>query len=146
VISVKNVYKDFDGFKVLNGVNLEIEQGDKVVLVGPSGSGKSTLLRCLNQLEEVSYGEIWFDGKMITPSGPYLHDDVIALSLTYKKLYNKGVANSQEVNFSQSIIEKIKKERLLKKWEGFKFNKLLKQKQKEFFKRQRCYDRIFLPE
>jgi len=124
VISVKNVYKNFGGLQVLKGVNLEIEKGEKVVLIGPSGSGKSTLLRCLNRLEDVSYGEIWFDGKMITPSGPYLHDDVIKVSNTYKKLLKKG--EDEEV-----LLEKIKSERLLKKWEGFEFKKLLSQKQKE---------------
>ncbi|MBE5741766.1 MAG: amino acid ABC transporter ATP-binding protein [Clostridiales bacterium] len=124
MISVKNVYKNFGGLQVLKGVNLEIEKGEKVVLIGPSGSGKSTLLRCLNRLEDVSYGEIWFDGKMITPSGPYLHDDVIKVSNTYKKLLKKG--EDEEV-----LLEKIKSERLLKKWEGFEFKKLLSQKQKE---------------
>ena len=133
MISVKNVYKDFDGFKVLNGVSLEIEKGEKVVLVGPSGSGKSTMLRCLNRLEDVSYGEIWFDGKMITRSGPYLHDDVILVSNTYKKLLKKQ-KESGEVNEIEKadLIQKIKDQRLLKRWEGFEFRKLLAEKQKEF--------------
>ena len=53
MISVKNVYKDFDGFKVLNGVNLEISKGEKVVIVGPSGSGKSTFSRELHERTKI---------------------------------------------------------------------------------------------
>jgi len=124
VISVKNVYKDFNGLKVLNGVNLEIEKGEKVVIIGPSGSGKSTLLRCLNRLEEVSYGEIWFGDKLITPTGPYLHDDVITLSKTYKRLYEEEIKKGASANgLSQTIIEKIKTERVLKNREGKEINK-----------------------
>ena len=51
VISVKNIYKNFGKLQVLNGVSLDIAQGEKVVIIGPSGSGKSTLLRCMNLLE-----------------------------------------------------------------------------------------------
>ena len=50
MISVKNLEKAFGDNKVLNGINQEIEKGEKVVIVGPSGSGKSTFLRCLNLL------------------------------------------------------------------------------------------------
>ncbi len=47
---------------VLNGINLEVKQGEVVVVCGPSGSGKSTLIRCVNQLEPISSGELWVDG------------------------------------------------------------------------------------
>ena len=71
MITVKNIVKTFknpDGgtVKVLDGVNLEVEQGEKIVIVGPSGSGKSTFLRCLNLLETPDSGEIIFDGERIT--------------------------------------------------------------------------------
>ncbi|WP_416831154.1 ATP-binding cassette domain-containing protein, partial [Helicobacter ganmani] len=46
---------------VLNGLNVEFQRGEKVVIVGPSGSGKSTFLRCLNLLEIPDSGEIWLD-------------------------------------------------------------------------------------
>lgn len=66
MIEVKGLKKEFDGLKVLNGIDYTIQQGEKIVVIGPSGSGKSTFLRCLNLLEEPSEGEIWFDGIDIT--------------------------------------------------------------------------------
>lgn len=69
MITVKNLHKSFhtlDGdVEVLKGINQEIQQGEKVVVIGPSGSGKSTFLRCLNLLEKPTEGEIWFEGKQI---------------------------------------------------------------------------------
>lgn len=53
---MKNVNKYFDNNHVLKDINLDIEEGEKVVIIGPSGSGKSTLIRCMNRLEEVSDG------------------------------------------------------------------------------------------
>lgn len=63
VISVKGLEKVFeDGVKVLNGIDLDIKYGEKVVILGASGSGKSTLLRCLNCMEDPTSGSIYFDG------------------------------------------------------------------------------------
>ena len=63
VISVKGLEKVFeDGNAVLRGVDLDISQGEKVVILGASGSGKSTLLRCLNCMEDPTGGSIYFDG------------------------------------------------------------------------------------
>ncbi|MCR5671683.1 MAG: amino acid ABC transporter ATP-binding protein [Butyrivibrio sp.] len=71
MITVKNLCKEFkntDGTvtKVLNGINYEINKGEKIVIVGPSGSGKSTFLRCLNLMERPTSGQIIFDGVDIT--------------------------------------------------------------------------------
>ena len=71
MITVKNLckeFKDADGTvnKVLNGINYEVNKGEKIVVVGPSGSGKSTFLRCLNLLEKPTSGQIIFDGEDIT--------------------------------------------------------------------------------
>ncbi len=60
------VRKSFGDHEVLKGVSLEIARGEVVCLIGASGSGKSTLLRCLNLLEQVDDGDIWFDGREIT--------------------------------------------------------------------------------
>jgi len=60
------VRKSFGDHEVLKGVSLDIAQGEVVCLIGASGSGKSTLLRCLNLLEQVDDGDIWFDGREIT--------------------------------------------------------------------------------
>lgn len=66
MISVNQLSKNFGELKVLKDVSLEIEKGEKVIIVGPSGSGKSTLLRCLNLLEVPTSGNIIFDGTDIT--------------------------------------------------------------------------------
>ena len=62
MIKLKNVNKYFKDLHVVNNVNLEVKQGEVVVICGPSGSGKSTLIRTVNQLEKIQSGEIWVDG------------------------------------------------------------------------------------
>lgn len=66
MISVKNLKKAFGANLVLRDVDLEVKQGEVVVVVGSSGGGKSTFLRCLNLLEEPTSGEILIDGVDIT--------------------------------------------------------------------------------
>ena len=66
LISVENLEKRFGSFKALNNINIEIQKGEVVVIIGPSGSGKSTFLRCLNLLEVPTSGKILFDGVDIT--------------------------------------------------------------------------------
>ncbi|WP_394960818.1 amino acid ABC transporter ATP-binding protein [Candidatus Allofournierella merdavium] len=65
MIEVKGLCKKFGKVKVLEGLDITINKGDKMVLVGPSGCGKSTFLRCLNQLEVPDGGEVWFDGQLV---------------------------------------------------------------------------------
>lgn len=68
-LSMRDVHKSFGSHQVLNGINLDIENGTVVTLIGPSGSGKSTLLRCLNLLETIDDGEILLDGTDISIPG-----------------------------------------------------------------------------
>ncbi|MHC5229869.1 amino acid ABC transporter ATP-binding protein [Enterococcus sp. LJL99] len=63
MINIKNLHKSFDKNEVLKGIDLDIEAGEVVVIIGPSGSGKSTFLRCLNLLEQPTDGSIEFEGK-----------------------------------------------------------------------------------
>lgn len=63
---VKKLVKKFDKVKVLKEIDLDIKEGEKIVIIGPSGSGKSTLLRCLGRLESPTSGKIYFDNKDIT--------------------------------------------------------------------------------
>lgn len=58
MIEFKNVNKHYGDFHVLKNINLKVNQGEVVVVIGPSGSGKSTMLRCINQLEEITDGEL----------------------------------------------------------------------------------------
>lgn len=68
MVSFKNVHKYFKDLHVINDVNLDIKQGEVVVVCGPSGSGKSTLIRTVNQLESIQSGEIWVDGINVADS------------------------------------------------------------------------------
>jgi polar amino acid transport system ATP-binding protein len=63
MISVNNLQKNFSGVDVLKGIDVTINKGDVVCVIGPSGSGKSTFLRCLNLLEKPTGGEIIFEGE-----------------------------------------------------------------------------------
>ena len=65
-IHVTNLRKNFGKLEVLKDINLDVAEGEVVVLLGPSGSGKSTLLRCLNQLETATGGQIIIDGHDVT--------------------------------------------------------------------------------
>ena len=65
-IKVTGLKKSFGSNDVLRGIDLEIEAGEVVCIIGPSGSGKSTLLRCLNRLEEATDGQVLVDGQEIT--------------------------------------------------------------------------------
>ncbi len=69
MITVKGLFKEFEGLKVLRGIDQRVEKGEKLVVIGPSGSGKSTFLRCLNLLEVPTAGSIVFDGEEITARG-----------------------------------------------------------------------------
>ncbi|MCD6577115.1 MAG: amino acid ABC transporter ATP-binding protein [Anaerolineaceae bacterium] len=62
IIHIENVHKRFSGVHALRGVNLDVQQGEVVLIIGPSGSGKSTLLRCINRLEKFDQGQIIVDG------------------------------------------------------------------------------------
>lgn len=65
MIELKHIYKSFGTLEVLKDVNLKIEQGEVIALIGPSGSGKSTTLRLMNFLESPTSGEVMFKGKPI---------------------------------------------------------------------------------
>ena len=67
IIHIENIYKSFDEeTHALRGVDLDVQRGEVVVIIGPSGSGKSTLLRCINRLEKYDHGTIVVDGIPLT--------------------------------------------------------------------------------
>ncbi|KID42236.1 amino acid ABC transporter ATP-binding protein [Fructilactobacillus fructivorans] len=68
IIQFKNVEKYYDKFHALTNINLDIHEGENVVLIGPSGSGKSTLLRTINGLETIQQGQLIVDGKDLSSS------------------------------------------------------------------------------
>lgn len=62
MVEMENVHKSFGSIEVLRGINLVVDEGEKVVIIGPSGSGKSTVLRCINRLENIQAGILRFEG------------------------------------------------------------------------------------
>ena len=106
MLDIKNIYKNFGSLQVLKGVSTKVDKGEVISVIGASGSGKSTLLRCMNLLEEPTFGEVWIEGKLMTPVDPYLHYEVIRASNTYKKLIASGMSD-------EDAIKKIKSEDLL---------------------------------
>ncbi len=65
-LKITNLRKTFGKNKVLNGIDFELKEGERVVVLGPSGSGKSTFLRCINWMEVPTSGEMYFDGELVT--------------------------------------------------------------------------------
>ncbi len=65
IISVRNLTKNYGSASVLKGINLEVKKGEVVAVIGPSGSGKSTMLRCINAMETISGGDIYFNGESV---------------------------------------------------------------------------------
>ncbi len=129
LISVKGLYKNFGKVQVLKGVSCNIKKGEKVVIIGPSGSGKSTFLRCMNLLETPTYGEIWFEDKLLTPIDPYLHVDIIEKSKTFNKMFEeKKTDGCDELKLKQEIVKNIKANDLLKeKNDGKEYKQAIKE-------------------
>ncbi|MGI5487639.1 amino acid ABC transporter ATP-binding protein [Microtetraspora malaysiensis] len=65
MVKAEQVCKNFGHVQVLKGIDLEVQQGEVMCIVGPSGSGKSTFLRCINHLEKVDAGRLWVDGHLV---------------------------------------------------------------------------------
>jgi polar amino acid transport system ATP-binding protein len=69
MVRVEDLHKTFGQLQVLKGINITVEKGEVVCVIGPSGSGKSTLLRCINLLEKPDRGRVWIDQAEITARG-----------------------------------------------------------------------------
>ena len=136
LIKIRGLYKNFKDLKVLKGVSLDIKKGERLVIIGASGSGKSTLLRCMNLLENPTYGEIWFEGNLLTPVDPYLHRKIIRKANTYKKLESQLLNENpslKEDELDAAVIKNIKENDLLKKFEGRDYSSAIKAFHNEFY-------------
>jgi putative glutamine transport system ATP-binding protein len=117
MIKMVNVNKFFGDLHVLKDVNLEVEEGEKLVIIGPSGSGKSTAVRCINFLEVPTSGQVYINGEELTSKNKtrlirsttsmvfqqfnlYPHMTVLKnLTLAPVKLHHKSRKEAEELAF-----------------------------------------------
>ncbi|MBT3322147.1 MAG: ABC transporter ATP-binding protein [Anaerolineae bacterium] len=74
MLTLKNIYKSYEGKPLLRGISFDIDQGETICLLGPSGSGKSTLLRIISGLEAADEGEVFWEGQSIQSMPPHLRN------------------------------------------------------------------------
>ena len=109
MIKLVNVNKYFGDLHVLKDVNLEVAEGEQLVIIGPSGSGKSTTVRCMNFLEEPTSGEVWIDGTLLNRTtmsmvvqqfNLYPHKTVLQnLTLAPIKLHHKPKKEAEDLAY-----------------------------------------------
>ena len=117
MIKLENVNKYFGDLHVLKDINLEVKEGEKLVIIGPSGSGKSTTVRCMNFLEQPSSGHVYIDGEELTAKNKtklvrrttsmvfqqfnlYPHMTVLRnLTLAPMKLHHKSKKEAEELAY-----------------------------------------------
>ena len=117
MIKLENVNKYFGDLHVLKDINLEVKEGEKLVIIGPSGSGKSTTVRCMNFLEQPTSGHVYIDGEELTAKNKtklvrkttsmvfqqfnlYPHMTVLRnLTLAPMKLHHKSKKEAEELAY-----------------------------------------------
>ena len=88
MLKIENISKSFGKLKVLKNINLEVNKGDRVVIIGPSGSGKSTLLRTVNYLTKPDSGKIYFNNKLLNNENISLYRQKIGMVFQNFNLFN----------------------------------------------------------
>lgn len=88
MLRLENINKSFGKLKVLKNINLEINKGDRIVIIGPSGSGKSTLLRAINFLGKPDSGKIYFNNKLLNDENISLYRQEIGMVFQNFNLFN----------------------------------------------------------
>ena len=110
MIEVKNLHKWFGDLHAVEDVNLSVQQGKVVVIIGPSGSGKSTLLRCMNFLETPTSGEVWFMGERMTTDQKDLNRHRAEIGMVFQSfnLY-AHLTVMENITLAQRVVKKTEK-------------------------------------
>ena len=116
MIEVVNLTKSFGSRQVLKGVNIKINKGEKVVVIGPSGSGKSTFLRCLNCMEDATSGSIIFNGVDIADMSVdiNIHRQKMGMVFQHFNLFNNKTV-IDNIMLAPIYVEKKKRKALKRK-------------------------------
>lgn len=112
ILKLENICKSFGEQKVLNNVNLEVEQGDIYGILGLSGAGKSTLVRCINGLEKYDSGNIYFQNKLATFDSAYRRD-IAMIFQNFNLLQQRTVLKNVELA-GEIVKDKERKEKATK--------------------------------
>jgi len=127
-VELKGIYKQFDDTNVLHNINLQIEEGEFVVLVGPSGCGKSTTLRLIAGLDDVTEGEVIIDGKVVNMVEPN-HRNIAMVFQNYALYPHKNVRENIVFGLKRAKVPKnIIEERLNKAAKILELEELLDRK------------------
>lgn len=110
MIEVKNLNKWFGDLHAVDDVNLRVDKGKVVVIIGPSGSGKSTLLRCMNFLETPTSGEVWFMGEKLTTDQKDLNRHRAEIGMVFQSfnLY-AHLTVMENITLAQRVVKKSEK-------------------------------------
>ncbi len=111
LLEIVNLHKRFGDLYVLRGIDMEVEKGEVVVIIGPSGSGKSTLLKCINMLEPPTEGKIILDGIDLTAKGVDLNKIRQRIGIVFQQfnLFSHLTA-LENITLPLRIVKKIPKE------------------------------------
>ena len=116
LIRINNLAKHFGDNKVLRDINLTVNKGDVISVIGPSGSGKSTFLRCINQLEVPTKGQIWFKDNLIGDFTAYYFKRIARekqkFSLSKKEIVKDPNLSKEEKKSRIAAILKIRDEKI----------------------------------
>jgi polar amino acid transport system ATP-binding protein len=110
LIAVTEVKKRFGSNEVLKGINLDVQPGEVVAIIGKSGSGKSTLLRCINGLETIDEGSITVAGAQLLPDDVHLKALRLKVGMIFQQ-FNlfPHLTAGRNVMLSQSVVKKVPK-------------------------------------
>ncbi len=119
MIKIKNVVCRFGNIIAVNGISLDVERGEVVVIIGPSGSGKSTILRCLNALEEIDSGEIIIDNFRIDKNQKDIHQIRLEIGMVFQQ-FNlfPHLTVIDNIMLAQKVVRRRSKEEAHKKGMG----------------------------
>jgi polar amino acid transport system ATP-binding protein len=112
IVRIQDLHKSFGTLDVLKGVDLDVQKGEVVVILGPSGSGKSTLLRCINKLEVATGGHIFFEDAEITDAKTNINEIREKIGMVFQSfnLFPHLTAKGNVILAQQKVLKRSKAE------------------------------------